>query len=198
MENQFKIKHEYIIGSLDRIKKGEIEDLPKTFDLEEAKLLFPTYLKDSSSIILPDILGVYRRFLVGDENAPYEKRIGTEFNFQVHPSLVQIGYDSNLFDREILSQFIGDQSSRMKIVPYEELRIEGENFKKLSELYVKRLRNAIKGNLPTKEESNLVNKLVRDVLSSDGLTFPEYMLWINSFNLSIAPAEFLDSDFLGL
>lgn len=175
MDYTVKVKHEYAVGGLDKIKKGI--DISKTFDLDKAKLLFQEQKSDSSLILVPNIIGAYRRGIIifnpEGEGEPLERRIDSDkTGFDTHPSLVQIGYDPSVLDNKIISDYIGLESSRMRIVPYEELRTEGEVLRELSELTAQRLESIEEE--PSADEMKLLIRLSKQILDTEGLTKAEW------------------------
>lgn len=169
------VKHEYAVGGLADIKKGV--DVSKIFDLGEAKLLFQKPKSGSSLILVPNIIGVYRAVIIAlnpnGEGEPLERRIGPDENsFDTHPSLVQIGYDPDVLNNDIISNYIGPESSRMRIIPYEEIRTESEELRELSELVAQRIESI--GEQPSSEEMQLLIRLAKQMLDTEGLTKAEW------------------------
>ena len=187
MDYNIELRHEYAIGGLDQIKTGNLDDeVTRTFDLNETKSLFLLGHVgiDRSSLILPKIIGAYRRVKITvnpiKNRKAQELRLdhGLQEGFDVHPSLVQIGFEPEFLTREIVSDYIGPESTRIRIVPYEELRAEGEDLKKLSALVAQRFESPEKK--PTDEVMKLVVSLAKSIKDSEGLTRPEYDLMMNS------------------
>ncbi len=175
-----EVKHDYTIGGLEQVKKGDFKDKTRFCDLDEVKHIFQEKNKESSLIMVPHIIGAYRRINITfnpDSGKGVVKRdsgLEAHEGFEVHPSLVQIGYDSSSLNRKTISDYIGSESSRMRIVPYEDLKIAEKELKTFSELMQKRFESL--GQDPSEEEWTQMIRLSKDMLHLQGLTKHEYDL----------------------
>jgi hypothetical protein len=175
-----KLTHNYAVGTLDVIKKGL--DVPKTFNLANIVNSFLEQNNHKSLIISPVVIGVYRKASIfeeipseGFDNIDYDKGLIIEpLNefFDVHPSLVQVGYDPKILEKDIIRSFIGPESARMVMRPYTELGQISEQFKRFENLCEKRF-NALNKE-PVEEEIKLLLELSMKMIYTDGLTNNEW------------------------
>ncbi len=190
-----KIQHEYAIGSLYDVKRGNLvsDSIKKTFDLEEAVSLYESNKGNGSSLIyVPNLIGVYRRIQIGfhPENPtgetvsrdcasePYE-------GFDVHPSLVQIGFDPESFNVGALCDYIGEESRRMVITPYLNLDSGSDALRKFSDLTARRFNGMTEGKEFSKEERREYQTLIRELLKTDGLDKQCYNSLMNSSDIML-------------
>lgn len=193
IKTSIEVRHEYAIGNLEDIKKGDMLGktiVKRTYNLEEAVSAYESNNKNVSSLIhVPNLIGVYRRAKIAFSpdnptgevtrdcaSEPYE-------GFEVHPSLVQIGFDPESFKVGVICDYIGDESRRMVIVPYKNLKSGTNALKKFSKLTAKRLKGFTKSKEFSKEERREYLTLIRELLKADGLTNPDYDAFINSSSI---------------
>src|SRR3989344_1223722 len=182
MDYNIELTHEFAVGSLNEVISGCC--IPKTFDIDDA---ISSLTASSGSLILaPKIIGVYMRMgitLIQDGQAAdedsescIETRVdyGDNLGFDVHPALVQIGYDPQVLKAGIISDFIGEQRSRIRIVPYGKLETDNEELKQYADLCAKRLAS-LDCDI-TNDDLDLAGRLTKQILVSHGLTMPEYNL----------------------
>jgi len=179
-----EIRHEYAIGTIERIKEGDIlrKRCERTYDLEEAINIYESSFNNPESlIIMPGLIGVFRRIRIGFE---HENSTGEIIEndciseplaeYDVHPSLVQIGYNPESFNVGLISDLIGPESKRMVIVPYRELRSKSDNLKLFSDLTSKRMANFPLVKPLTNKENVEYLTLIRELLKTDGLIKSNY------------------------
>jgi hypothetical protein len=188
LEDKGIIMHQYAIGNLSAIKMGELspsfEDMTRTFNLEKAKEYFKSQSKSSSLIISPKLIGVYRRFIPGgciEDLDSYENAslltlgLKTDKDFEVHPSLVQIGFDPSMIEKGVIREFIGSESERMLIVPYTNLKPSGESLRKFSGLTSKLFTQFLEGEEIDKAGREEYLSIVKELSQTEGLTMMDYM-----------------------
>ena len=190
-----KVQHEYAIGSLEDIKKGNMlgDNVKRTFDLEEAVSSYKSNNGNGSSLIyVPNLIGVYRRVQIGfHPNNPTGETVNRDCasepyeGFDVHPSLVQIGFDTESFKVGVISDYIGDESRRMVIVPYQNLNSGSDALKKFSDLTARRFKGFSESKESSKEERKEYLTLVRELLKTDGLTKPDYDALMNRSDIML-------------
>ncbi len=187
MDYSVEAKHEYAIGTLEQIKRGV--DVPKTFDLDATVSSFREQAREGSSspVLIPKIIGAYRRIKFTFSNPEcsgktLEKRvdISDKTTFDVHPSLVQIGYDQTVINKAVVSAYMGAESSRMIIVPYQDLKSEGKDMEDLSQLMTQSFERQLRLKQITREERLEWLTLMRQLLTSEGLAKNEYEALMSS------------------
>ncbi len=194
-----KLMHEYAVGNIHAITIGNLKsNVERTFDLKKA---LSSYSKrragNTSLIVLPEVIGVYRRIIMGVNFSPEsdmeqaleesdEDTLGIHLSLNVQdkpridPNLVQVGYDYELFKLNFIIDFLGYESNRMIVVPYQQLKPAGEDLLKYSELTYRRLGDVLKGKQPTKEDRGIYLNLVKRMLQTEGLMRPEFDMFMNS------------------
>lgn len=192
IDYESEVAHEYAIGNLENIKIGNLvgDDVYKTFDLEHAKTIYSQSSGNQELLITsPKIMGVYRRFKLtfnpnSEQGEPLERRLDLEpkEGFDIHSSLVQIGFDPNLFQVGVINQYIGSEVNRMIVIPYQNLKAVGTDLKKFSDLSSKRLEEIIVGKNITSKEIKEYLFLIKELLKSEGLTQPDYDLLRSQLN----------------
>ncbi len=181
MDYSVEARHEYAIGTLEQIKRGV--DVTKTFDLAATMASFQEQARAnaSSPVLVPKLIGAYRRITFAFSNpegtgGTLERRvdISDKTQFAVHPSLVQIGYDLAVTNKVIVSAYMGAESSRMRIVPYQDLKSEGKDMADLSQLMKQGFEKRLRLDQISREEKLNWLTLLRQLLTSEGLTKNEY------------------------
>ncbi len=176
MDYAVEILQEYAIGSMEDIKKGT--KVTKISSLDEIKTSFQQQSNSSSLILMPTIIGVYRRIGIrptpnsGAEYLEEKVDFTDKEQFDTHPSLVQIGYDPFLFKRNIISNFIGSESSRMLITPYQELNQGGADLMEYEGIISLRMYFLKRG--PTKDEMKQTVDVLKRLIVSEGITKSDY------------------------
>ncbi|MEK6913741.1 MAG: hypothetical protein AABW47_03665 [Nanoarchaeota archaeon] len=172
-----------------------------TLDLETAKRYYLSESPQHSLIISPTLIGVYRRFVpteyLGDPifcKNPSLITCGFDLDNvpEVHPQLVQIGFDPSMLERGVIQDYLGSESERMLIVPYTNLKPSGETLQRFSSLASKF--SDLVSNTHKIEDSDkeAYISLIKELSRTEGLTEREYELFRkNSSLLGFTPKDLL-------
>jgi len=152
MESEFAnayIRPVYAVGNVSEVVAGKLENsLVVTRSLEEAKNNLA--INDSFSLIAaPNVIGGYLAFFY-DNNKDHKLPAETldsmtldeiqdyfghglidptlQFNFSVHPDIVQVGHTKSM-PPELIEPFLGQHASRMKIFLYDSMNLESDEMR---------------------------------------------------------------------
>jgi len=174
-----KLKHEYAVDTLNVIKKGV--GINKTFDLAKVVDSFLEQSKNKSFITIPIAIGAYRRATIFEGNVDDLDKISydnglridsSDESFDVHPSLVKIGYNPQILSKDVLTKFIGPESVRMVMCPYTDLGKDSDIFKQYEILTQQRINSLDKE--PAGDQMLMLGDLLSRMKDTDGLTSNEW------------------------
>jgi len=171
-----ELYHQYAIGSTKDIKTYRLKDIETTRDLEKAVSIFEK--RDTFSV---KIIGVYLKADVFPENSTGKgevREIHDSREFDVYQSLVQIGFDPRSFNRDSLRTYIGIESARMLIAPYQELSSGSDYFAEFCDFTIKRFKKM--GSSMTVPKTTDYFTLLKKMLETDGLDKANYDAYIEN------------------
>lgn len=135
MDNHIHFFHQYGIGDLSKIIFGDLSsEVNPVSDLGEAKNCLITSNAYNHPKELTDLnfIGVYRRYF--DESSSENPEMSSiplrNLEGYLHPELVQIGYDSDIFPKginKVIADLIDD--NRIRIFPLGEMTSENDKIK---------------------------------------------------------------------
>jgi len=202
------MRHVYSVGSVADIVVGKTESL--TTSLGEAKndLIAKTAY---SAISAPNVIGAYLVTLVNpsfknviprnklEEMSAEElqdifsqSELVPDIGLNPHPFLAQIGYDSKFMPREMITPFLNDISSRIRIFPYNEMNTESEQIKQyLSEIEVLSRKDGSKSEIENMEAAKRYFSALQGLLDFGGLDSELDLLLAIQRDVGINPRDFL-------
>ena len=137
--------------------------------------------KNKSFITIPIAIGAYRRATIFEGNVDdldkinYDKGLridSPDESFDVHPSLVKIGYNPQILSKDVLTKFIGPESARMVMRSYTELGKDSDIFKQYEILTQQRIDSLDKE--PAGDQILMLSDLLSKMKDTDGLTSNEW------------------------